>query len=70
MNNYFPCPLQTHQAPPEDDRKKIYECNDCESDICEGDGYYTVNGERYCENCVERNHHYAEKPSDCWENEE
>ena len=42
MGVYFPCPLQTHQAPPEDDRPKIYECNDCGEDIRDGDGYYIV----------------------------
>lgn len=69
MGVYFPCPLQTHQAPPEDDRPKIYECNDCGEDIRDGDGYYIVKGEYYCDNCVERNHHYAHE-DDYWEDEE
>ena len=51
-------------TPPEDERPVVYECNDCNDPIRNGDGYYIVKGEYYCDNCVERNHHYAEKNID------
>ncbi len=70
MGVYFAAPLQTHQSPPEDERPKVYECNDCECDIKDGDGYYVVNGEIYCDECVEHNHHYAEAQEDYWEDDE
>lgn len=57
-------------SPPGDDRRKVYECNDCECSIMDGDGYYVVNGETYCDECVERNHHYAESHDDYWEDDE
>jgi hypothetical protein len=39
----------------------IYQCNECEEPIREGEFYYALNGECYCERCVERNRYYAEK---------
>ena len=69
MGVYFPTPLQTHQAPPEEEHPKVYECNDCECDIRDGEGYYVVKGEIYCDRCVERNHHYAEAQYDYWEDD-
>lgn len=68
MGAYFPTPLQSHEHPPEDDRPKVYECNDCGEDIRDGDGYYIVKGEYYCDVCVERNYYYAE--ADYWEDDE
>lgn len=56
-------------TPPEDDRKKVYDCNDCGCDIMEGDGYYVVKGDVYCDNCIEHNHNYAELCSHYWEDD-
>lgn len=56
--------------PPEDNRPKVYECDDCGEDIRDGDGYYVVKGERYCDDCVERNHHYAYADDYDWEDDE
>lgn len=67
MSVYFATPLQTHTAPPEDTRPVVYECEECEEPIRDGDGYYVVGNKRYCDNCVERNHHYAEHEEYCLE---
>lgn len=56
-------------TPPEDYRKKVYDCNDCGGDIMEGDGYYVVKGDVYCDNCIEHNHNYAELYDDYLEDD-
>lgn len=35
-------------------RKVVYQCENCGEPIREGDAYYAIGGEAYCENCVER----------------
>lgn len=47
----------------------IYQCNECEEPIREGEYYYALGGECYCENCVERNRYVAEteKNNNFWE---
>lgn len=39
----------------------VYQCNECEEPIREGEYYYALGGDCYCENCVERNRYLAEK---------
>lgn len=55
--------------PPEDTRPVVYECNDCGEPIRDGDGYYLIKGNYYCDNCVERNHHYAENEEEWLEDD-
>ncbi len=69
MNIYFNTPLQDYCAPPDDDRPEVYECHECGEPIRDGDGYYLIDEEYYCDNCVERNHSYAEYEPDYWEDD-
>jgi hypothetical protein len=39
----------------------VYQCNECEEPIREGEFYYALKGECYCERCVSRNINKAEK---------
>lgn len=43
-----------------DCRPVVYQCEECGEPIREGDGFYVVNDDYYCENCIERNHYYAD----------
>ena len=38
----------------------VYQCNECGEPIRQGEFYYALDGECYCENCVERNRYVAE----------
>lgn len=40
-------------------RKTVYICENCSEPIREGDGYYLVGQNCYCENCIERNYFVA-----------
>lgn len=40
-------------------RKIVYICENCSEPIREGDGYYLVGQNFYCENCIERNYFVA-----------
>lgn len=40
-------------TPPECNEKPMYECCVCGSEIYEGDEYYEINGDIYCEECIE-----------------
>lgn len=71
MGAYFPTPLQSHEPPPEDDRPKVYECNDCGESIRERDFYYSPDGDSvYCEYCFDASYRCAyydddEEPYKC-----
>lgn len=36
----------------DDTPRRVYECDHCGRDIYEGDTYYSVLGDPYCERCV------------------
>lgn len=38
--------------PPEDDEKPVCRCCDCDTEIYEGDDYYEIDGNAYCETCM------------------
>ncbi len=60
MSEYLLTTLQDHCAPPEPEMPPIvYECHGCGEPIYDNQGYYLVNDETYCENCIERNYHTA-----------
>lgn len=44
-----PCDPRCPNAP---EPKKFGKCNECGYDIYEGDDYYEINGETYCEACI------------------
>lgn len=50
--------------PPEDDRRRVYECQVCGYDILEGDDYYDIPGfGPCCEECIDNaKKHDAELP--------
>lgn len=39
-------------CPNDPDPEVIYECSACGADIVEGEDYYEVDGEPYCDGCV------------------
>ena len=42
---------------------KVHECIHCGHDICEGDEYYDIDGEPWCEKCIYECLKYAELES-------
>ena len=44
-----PCHPRCPEAP---EPKAIYECINCNAGIYDGDGYYDLNGERWCVDCM------------------
>jgi hypothetical protein len=52
-----PCLPQCPNAP---DPPMVYKCINCGEKILEGDGYYDIDGEIWCEDCIEDCHREAE----------
>lgn len=46
----FPTPYDLYDG--DDARRVAHICEGCTADIMEGDDYYDLHGEPYCENCV------------------
>lgn len=40
--------------PPDNEAEKVFECDLCGDDICEGYEYFKVGNDKYCENCVDQ----------------
>lgn len=51
------------------ERKMVYLCECCLEPIRDGDGYYFVGGNCYCDNCIERNRFIAESEFEEEEND-
>lgn len=56
---YFP--EDNYYNPPEDERHIIKRCIQCGEDIREGDYYYDIDGEAWCEDCVKDCRREAER---------
>lgn len=52
-----PCHPRCPNAP---EPPAVTECIHCGEKIYEGDGYYNVDGEPWCEDCISDCHHIAE----------
>lgn len=48
-----------YQGPAEPTERPILRCDACDCDIYEGETYYNINGEKWCESCVKDNSHIA-----------
>ena len=53
-----PCDSRCPNAP---DPPVAYECIHCDAEIYEGDSYYDIDGEPWCENCIKDAHTDAER---------
>ena len=42
------------------DPRTVFICSECGEMICEGDGFYRVMQETYCEDCMDSMHEIAE----------
>lgn len=47
LNEFYPDPQQEDEIP-------VYMCAECKGPIYEGDFYYYVDGEYYCEDCADK----------------
>ena len=48
------------RCPNASEPKAIFVCSGCSRDIYEGDDYYEIMGEQFCENCIEEAKKVAE----------
>ena len=46
----IPCHPSCPNAP---EPKHVYICSGCGESICEGDDYFDIMGEQFCERCIE-----------------
>lgn len=53
----FPCHPRCPNAP---DPPAVYVCSGCSHDIYEGEDYFDILGEQFCENCVSNARRTAE----------
>ena len=54
-----------HQSCPNaSEPEAVFICAECGEDICEGDEYYDVLGEQFCETCIEKFRRVAEYDPD------
>ena len=40
--------------PPDNEAEKITECWECGEDICVGEEYYNIDGNHYCDLCIDQ----------------
>ena len=43
----------------EEERNTVFTCDVCSADVLEGDTFYDINGEKWCECCVKNASHVA-----------
>lgn len=53
----FPCHPRCPNAP---DPPAVYVCSGCDQEIYEGEDYFDILGEQFCENCVRNARRTAE----------
>ena len=53
-----PCHSRCPNAP---EPPVIYSCIHCDTEIREGDAYYNIDGEPWCEDCIRSSLTYAER---------
>lgn len=59
---------EPYLEPPEDTRPVCYTCSCCGEPIREGDEYWELMGQHFCESCIDDAHHYDAEPE--WPEEE
>ena len=53
----FPCNSRCPNAP---EPKTVFVCSGCSGDIYEGEDYWDIMGEQFCEHCMDNARHTAE----------
>lgn len=48
------------KCPNADEPPAVFICSGCGKNILDGEGYYDVLGEQFCENCIDDSYHVAE----------
>ena len=56
------------RCPESPERNLIHYCDECKLGIFEGDIFYTVDGKKYCLDCMEECKSYAEHDELFWDN--
>ena len=54
---HYKCPSQCPNAP---EPKRVFICSGCGGPIYDGDNYYDILGEQFCETCIEEARKEAE----------
>lgn len=57
----IPCDPRCPNAP---DPPRVYVCSGCGDDILDGDDYWDIMGEQWCEDCIEDSRKVAEYDPD------
>ena len=52
------------RCPNSEGPRVVFTCSNCDGDIHEGDDVWNINGEPWCEECIDNAHEHAE-----WEDE-